>query len=112
MIASLGQYVYKFAATGDPSPTYRLVDAQSWLNIAPNGPLSGRPRSGRDSFSYSVAAGNGVGIEVFRHKSPRRTVYGLGVIIPLIPDSTKEPTAPSDRAMVAPRATPPSGSVM
>ena len=60
--ASPGRYVYKFAAAGDPSPTYRLVDAPSWLHISPNGLVTGRPPAGTNSFSYSVVASNGVGI--------------------------------------------------
>ena len=59
---STGQYVYKFAADGDPRPTYRLVDAPSWLDISPNGLLRGRPPAGLSSFSYSVVASNGVGV--------------------------------------------------
>lgn len=59
---STGHYVYKFAADGDPRPTYRLVDAPSWLEISPNGLVRGRPPEGISSFSYSVVASNGVGI--------------------------------------------------
>ena len=60
-----GEYVYNFTATGDPTPTYALVDAPSWLQISPRGRVSGRPPAGTDSFSYSVVAGNGVGIHPF-----------------------------------------------
>lgn len=60
--ASNGQYVYNFAAHGDPRPTYRLVDAPSWLEINPNGLVRGRPPVGVSSFSYSVVASNGVGV--------------------------------------------------
>ncbi|MDQ3895972.1 MAG: hypothetical protein M3326_01770 [Actinomycetota bacterium] len=60
-----GQYVYKFAAAGDPSPTYTLVGAPSWLEISTNGLVTGRPPAGTSSFSYSVVAGNGVGIHPF-----------------------------------------------
>ena len=60
--ASTGQYVYNFAAGGDPRPTYRLVDAPSWLEINPNGLVRGRPPEGFSSFSYSVVASNGVGV--------------------------------------------------
>ena len=60
--ASTGHYVYKFAADGDPRPTYRLVDAPSWLEINPNGLVRGRPPAGVSSFSYSVVASNGVGV--------------------------------------------------
>lgn len=59
---STGQYVYNFAADGDPRPTYRLVDAPSWLDISPNGLVRGRPPAGVSSFSYSVVASNGVGV--------------------------------------------------
>ncbi len=60
------RYVYKFAATGDPCPTYRLLDAPSWLRISPRGRVSGRPPAGTESFSYSVVAGNGVGIAFYQ----------------------------------------------
>lgn len=63
------QYVYQFAADGDPPPSYRLVAAPSWLTISPQGLLSGRPPAGTESFSFSVAASNGVGI-------PDDLVYG------------------------------------
>lgn len=58
-----GAFVYKFAATGDPSPTYSLVDgAPAWLAISDKGLLSGRPPEGTTSFSFSVIAANGVGV--------------------------------------------------
>ncbi len=60
-----GQYVYKFAAAGDPSPTYELLGAPSWLDISPNGLVSGRPPAGTGSFSYSVVAHNGVGVHPY-----------------------------------------------
>ncbi|MDQ4143385.1 MAG: hypothetical protein M3198_06520 [Actinomycetota bacterium] len=63
---SRGQYVYKFAAKGDPAPTYELVNAPSWLTISPNGLVKGRPPAGTTSFSYSVLARNGVGIPFFQ----------------------------------------------
>ena len=61
--ATRGQYVYKFEATGEPSPTYLLVNAPSWLTISSKGQVKGRPPAGTTSFSYSVVAGNRVGIE-------------------------------------------------
>jgi hypothetical protein len=64
--ASPGEYVYKFAADGNPSPTYRLIGAPSWLTITEKGLVSGRPPEGTVSFSYSVVARNGVGIEVYQ----------------------------------------------
>lgn len=63
LTAQPGAYVYKFAASGDPSPTFSLVGAPSWLTISPNGLVSGRPPAGVESFSYSVVASNGVGID-------------------------------------------------
>ena len=60
--ASPGQYVYKFAAVGDPAPAFTLLDAPDWLAISAKGLLSGRPPEGTHSFSYSVVAANGVGI--------------------------------------------------
>ncbi len=63
LTAQPGAYVYKFAASGDPSPTFSLVGAPSWLTISPNGLVSGRLPAGVESFSYSVVASNGVGID-------------------------------------------------
>lgn len=63
LTAQAGEYVYKFAASGDPSPTFTLAGAPSWLTISPKGLLSGRPPAGTESFSYSVVASNGVGID-------------------------------------------------
>ena len=60
--AAAGQYVYKFSASGDPSPTYRLTDAPAWLSITATGLVSGRPPADTTSFSYSVIATNRVGI--------------------------------------------------
>ena len=60
-----GEYVYKFAATGDPAPAYELRGAPTWLGISANGLVRGRPPAGTDSFSYSVVAQNGVGIHPF-----------------------------------------------
>lgn len=57
-----GQYVYKFAAVGDPSPTYYLIGAPAWLEIAENGLVKGRPPAGTESFTYTVVAANGVGV--------------------------------------------------
>jgi hypothetical protein len=60
------EYLYRFAATGEPRPTYRLVGAPSWLVISPTeGTVRGRPPAGTTSFSYSVVAGNGVGVAYF-----------------------------------------------
>lgn len=63
LTASRGQYVYKFAAVGEPAPTFTLLDAPDWLAISAKGLLSGRAPEGTHSFSYSVSAANGVGIE-------------------------------------------------
>ncbi len=63
--AGRGEYVYNFTARGKPAPTYQLRDAPSWLQISPKGLVSGRPPGGTESFSYSVVAGNGVGIHPF-----------------------------------------------
>ena len=65
--ATPGQYVYNFSADGDPSPTYRLVGAPSWLTISPKGLVSGRPPVGTESFTYSVVASNGVGIAYYHN---------------------------------------------
>ncbi len=53
-------YTYTFQATGTPTPTYALAHgAPSWLSInATTGVISGTPRSGTPSFSYSVTAKN------------------------------------------------------
>ncbi len=56
-------YAYTFAASGAPAPTYALgPGAPTWLTInATTGALSGTPPTGTTSFTYSVAATNGVG---------------------------------------------------
>ena len=62
--ATVGQaYTYTFAASGSPAPTFALESgAPSWLTIdATTGVLSGTPPTGTTSFTYSVAATNGVG---------------------------------------------------
>ena len=64
-----GEYVYKFAATGDPEPTYELLAAPSWLEISSKGLVHGRPPAGTHSFSYSVVARNGVGIDHPYHRT-------------------------------------------
>lgn len=65
--ATHGNYVYKFAAQGDPSPTYRLAGAPSWLTVSPVGLVAGSPPDGTSSFSYSVVASNGAGIGFFQN---------------------------------------------
>ena len=55
-------YSYKFTADGDPKPVLSLMNAPSWLTLARNGVVSGKPPLGTESFSYSVVARNGVGI--------------------------------------------------
>ncbi len=62
---SRGMYRYKFAATGNPPPTLRLMWAPSWLTISPNGAVKGKPPPGTQSFSYLVVASNGVGVWPF-----------------------------------------------
>jgi hypothetical protein len=61
-----GEYVYKFAADGSPAPALSLRDAPPWLSISPKGLVSGRPPEGTTSFSYSVVASNGVGIQLLQ----------------------------------------------
>jgi uncharacterized repeat protein (TIGR01451 family) len=55
-------YVYTFAASGVPAPTFALASgAPSWLSIgAATGIVAGTPQSGTSSFTYSVVASNGV----------------------------------------------------
>ncbi len=68
LTAGPGAYVYNFTATGEPAPTYELRDAPSWLQVSAKGLVRGRPPEGTESFSYSVVARNGVGIEPFDMK--------------------------------------------
>jgi hypothetical protein len=56
-------YSHQFAASGTPAPTYSLRDAPPWLSITPDGVVSGRPPKDEATFSFSVAAENGVGID-------------------------------------------------
>jgi hypothetical protein len=64
LTAPLGLYAAPFHASGDPRPTYELVGAPSWLQIAPNlGLVYGLAPPGTTSFSYAVTATNGVGIQ-------------------------------------------------
>ncbi len=62
--AYVGQnYEAIFVATGTPAPTYALSGAPSWLSInATTGLVSGVPPKGTTSFTYSVVASNGVGV--------------------------------------------------
>ncbi len=54
-------YRYTFAASGSPAPTYSLTGAPGWLGIdGATGAVSGTPPAGTTSFTYSVAAANGV----------------------------------------------------
>lgn len=55
-------YRYAFAASGDPAVTYRLVSAPAWLTIGSGGQVTGTPPKATTTFTYSVAASNGVGI--------------------------------------------------
>lgn len=64
--AGVGEYVYRFAAVGDPAPRLTLRDAPAWLTISPKGLVSGRPPQGAAPFTYSVVAGNGVGIAYYQ----------------------------------------------
>jgi hypothetical protein len=65
-VARSGLYGARFSASGDPTPSYRLVGAPSWLHVRSSGLgagyLYGVAPSGTASFSYSVMAENGVGI--------------------------------------------------
>ena len=54
-------YAYTFAASGSPAPTFSLSGGPAWLSIAAaTGAVTGTPPAGTTSFSYSVAATNGV----------------------------------------------------
>lgn len=53
-------YRYRFMASGDPAPTYRLVGAPRWLKIGRDGTVRGRAPRGTTSFTYSVEATNAV----------------------------------------------------
>jgi hypothetical protein len=69
LTAPSGLYSARFRATGAPAPTYELTGAPSWLSIVPSGHLGGLvygvAPAGTTSFSYSVTAGNGVGVQTF-----------------------------------------------
>lgn len=56
-------YLYAFAASGSPAPTYALATgAPSWLSLDANsGLLSGTPPAGTTSFTYSLTASNTTG---------------------------------------------------
>jgi uncharacterized repeat protein (TIGR01451 family) len=56
------QYLYTFAASGTPTPTFSLATgAPSWLSIGvTSGVVTGTPPIGTTSFTYSVVASNGV----------------------------------------------------
>jgi hypothetical protein len=62
---SPGAYRYAFQASGKPTPTYHLLGAPSWLHISAKGLVSGLVPKGTTSFSCSVVATNGVGIQSF-----------------------------------------------
>lgn len=62
-VARNAAYRYRFVASGAPAATYRLVGAPAWLTVGPDGQVSGNPPKGATSFSYSVTASNGVGIQ-------------------------------------------------
>jgi uncharacterized repeat protein (TIGR01451 family) len=83
-------YVYTFAASGAPAPTFALgAGAPSWLTIDPSsGAVSGTPPSGTASFSYSVAATNSVGtatagpFTVTLHAASRDADVSVGLFCP------------------------------
>lgn len=56
-------FSYRFAASGSPAPTYSLRDAPAWLSVSPDGLVSGVAPRGVATFSFSVVANNGVGID-------------------------------------------------
>lgn len=56
-------YSYQFEATGNPAPSYRLIAAPSWLSVSSGGLITGEPPKEVTTFSFSVAAENGVGID-------------------------------------------------
>jgi len=58
-------YQYKFAASGKPARTYTLLNAPSWLSIGAFGFVQGTVPLGTapSSFSFSVKASNGVGVQ-------------------------------------------------
>jgi hypothetical protein len=74
-------YEYQFEASGKPAPTYQLIGAPSWLQIDKDGLVYGRAPRGMTSFSYSVSAYNGVGIEGLYTSNPYKTVGPFTVTV-------------------------------
>lgn len=100
-------YAYQFAASGKPAPSYQLVGAPAWLHLR-GGLVYGTVPAGTTSFTYSVTAYNGVGIQGHYIANPLDRAGPFSVSTSASPSGAKPAPGP-DSAYLWPGSTHPYG---